>query len=870
MASRLIPSAQPPGAEPHIRTVVDGIVEAFVLIDENERVLDWNPGAEATFGWSRAEALGAQVSELLVPARLRPAHRAGLARVLADGESGLIGRRIEVVGRHRDGHELTLELTLSRADHAKRPRFAALLHDVTERKEAQRALRRLAAIVEASEDAIVSGGLDWTIETWNAGAERIFGFTAAEAIGHSALHLLQAGEPVDVSAIEAQLQAGRPVALEPRGHRKDGSRVDLALNLSPLTDEAGAVIGVAAIARDLTERNRTTARLAQAHSRFVGAFDAATIGMALVGPDGRFLEVNAALCRLLGRDAAQLRLSTFQELTHPDDLDADVDQLEALVAGEIEGYGQDKRYLLPGGGIIWAQLTVTAVRDDERKLQYVVSQVQDITARRTAQDELARYAAQLTSLTDRDGQTGLANRRAFMASLTEELHLQAAGGGACGVLLVDVGAEPEQLVESAERLEEASRSADLVAHLGGGQLAVLLTAVDALSTEEVELRVRAALGDHVRRSAHVTSRPGESSTELLERAHRLEEEPASRRGSGAPAGVERLLSFAREQLDMGIAFLTRLDGDRYVFEALSGDLTGLGVSPGDAMPLAGTHCRRMLDGSIGSTVGDLLADPETRELDATRLPGLRAYAGVPVRLRSGELYGTLCAVDRQVQPDLGPRDVRLLRFLSEMVGELVDEQAASLARRHAESSTTGVRALLGALEARDYYTGEHSKEVVALAGAVARRLGHTADVVRDIEQVALLHDIGKLGVPDAILQKQGPLDDQEWELMRQHPVIGEHIVAGIPGLAHLSPAMRAEHERWDGGGYPDGLRATAIPLASRVILACDALHAMTSDRPYRQAKPLADALQELSDNAGTQFDHEVVDALIGAMSERGQ
>jgi two-component system, cell cycle response regulator len=136
------------------------------------------------------------------------------------------------------------------------------------------------------------------------------------------------------------------------------------------------------------------------------------------------------------------------------------------------------------------------------------------------------------------------------------------------------------------------------------------------------------------------------------------------------------------------------------------------------------------------------------------------------------------------------------------------------------------------------------------------------DATRDVEQVALLHDIGKVGIPDAILQKQGPLDDQEWQLMRQHPIVGERIIAGTPGLSHLAPAMRAEHERWDGSGYPDGLAGRQIPLASRITLACDALHAMTSNRPYRSAMILERALRELRACAGSQFDPNVVEALL--------
>jgi hypothetical protein len=139
--------------------------------------------------------------------------------------------------------------------------------------------------------------------------------------------------------------------------------------------------------------------------------------------------------------------------------------------------------------------------------------------------------------------------------------------------------------------------------------------------------------------------------------------------------------------------------------------------------------------------------------------------------------------------------------------------------------------------------------------------------VAAVEQVALLHDIGKIGVPDAILQKPGPLTAAEWRVMHEHPAIGARIVASIPSLAHLAPAIRAEHERWDGRGYPDGLRGETIPLASRVILACDAFHAMTSDRPYRAKMAVTAAASELRAGAGTQFDPAVVAALLAYVDE---
>jgi HD-GYP domain-containing protein (c-di-GMP phosphodiesterase class II) len=313
---------------------------------------------------------------------------------------------------------------------------------------------------------------------------------------------------------------------------------------------------------------------------------------------------------------------------------------------------------------------------------------------------------------------------------------------------------------------------------------------------------------------------------------------------------------------MPVSFLTHLEADDYVFARFAGEHERFGIAEGDTLRLADTHCQRMLDGRIDSTVADLAAKAETRDLDVTRSLGLRAYAGVPVRLRSGEIYGTLCTVDTQPHPDLSDRHTELLHFLSELAAELIEDEAEQRAARRAEAGATGVRTLLAALEARDFYTGEHSKQVVALASAVARSLGLDENATRDVEQIALLHDIGKVGIPDAILQKQGPLDDQEWQLMRQHPIVGERIIAGTPGLSHLAPAMRAEHERWDGSGYPDGLAGEQIPLASRVTLACDALHAMTSDRPYRSAMTLQRARQELRASAGSQFDPHVIKALL--------
>jgi diguanylate cyclase (GGDEF)-like protein len=179
-----------------------------------------------------------------------------------------------------------------------------------------------------------------------------------------------------------------------------------------------------------------------------------------------------------------------------------------------------------------------------------------------------------------------------------------------------------------------------------------------------------------------------------------------------------------------------------------------------------------------------------------------------------------------------------------------------------QGSPAAVQALAAAIEERDNYTNEHSEEVVHMARGVAMILGLATEQVERIAHAALLHDVGKLAVPDEILHKRGPLTPEEWAVMAAHPVAGERILLRIPDLAAIAPVVRHEHEHWNGSGYPDRLRERKIPLGSRIILAVDAYHAMLTERPYRPALTPADAASELVKGAGKQFDPEVVDALL--------
>jgi putative nucleotidyltransferase with HDIG domain len=206
----------------------------------------------------------------------------------------------------------------------------------------------------------------------------------------------------------------------------------------------------------------------------------------------------------------------------------------------------------------------------------------------------------------------------------------------------------------------------------------------------------------------------------------------------------------------------------------------------------------------------------------------------------------------------------LLGLLSSFARERRSRVDAALELSHAYRGTA---LLLGdVVEADDAYTGSHSRDVVSLSVAVADRLGLDAAARRQTEFAALLHDVGKIRIPKEIINKAGPLDARERAVIETHTVEGEQMLEKVGGLlGNVGRIVRSCHERWDGGGYPDGLAGEEIPIAARIVCACDAFSAITTDRPYRAARSVEEAIVELRACAGTHFDPRVVEALAATL-----
>ena len=269
---------------------------------------------------------------------------------------------------------------------------------------------------------------------------------------------------------------------------------------------------------------------------------------------------------------------------------------------------------------------------------------------------------------------------------------------------------------------------------------------------------------------------------------------------------------------------------------------------------------RCLREQRGVLAHDVSAEPDYWATEVTR--EVRSELDVPV-IVGGRAWGAITLQDLHVSA-FDDEDLRLLRSVADQLAAAL--RSAALYDQLERAYLGTAEALSAALEAKDSYTAEHSRSLVQRAEAVGRKLDMSESDLRMLRYAAAFHDIGKLAVPEAILNKPGPLTLPEREVVERHTVVGEQILEPVEFLSDVLPLVRSAHERYDGSGYPDGLAGDEIPLGARIVFACDTYDAMTTDRPYRDALPHTEAIVELRRVAGTQLDPRVVEALIEVLA----
>ncbi len=541
-------------------------------------------------------------------------------------------------------------------------------------------------------------------------------------------------------------------------------------------------------------------------------------------------------------------------------------------------------------------------------LPHDVEVLQSYAAQAAIALENARLYEAQEQLASRDALTGLLNHREFHEAVARELEGCRRHGGSVAVVLLDLddfkrvndtsghAVGDRVLLEAADGLRLGCRASDHAFRIGGDEFALILPRSTARTAIPVAERAAASMEGADRTvgvSYGISEWPadGPSKDSLLvradERLYAMKRSAAA--GSRHTAEPGQGQELQRERLACASRLSSRLspllDPDRIaaatvaeLYESFQYHIAVVHRIDEDGMlrPLAGAgplvhemsgfeEWEQPLDGGVNGRVArtgepalvhDTARDPHFIGTDAPSDSGSELAVAIRV---GGEVWGVL-NVEQLHTHGFDADDVVFAGLVAAHVGAALDR--TRLASELESTFMTTLAALSDALEHKDAYTAEHAREVEQLVQRVGARLGLADADLRTARYAALLHDIGKIGIPSEILSKPSKLTDEEFEQIKQHTIIGARMLERIPFFEHVHPLVRSAHERWDGRGYPDALEASEIPLGARIICACDAFHAMTSDRPYRVAMPIAEAVEELRTHAGRQFDPDVVDALV--------
>ena len=385
--------------------VLDSVVDCIVTMDADGTVIEFNTAAEHTFGYTKAEAIGRPLAELIIPPQMRAAHNAGMASTLATGEGPLLGTLTEVTAMRSDGSEIPVELRITAVRSAKATIFTGVLRDITARKQADENRARLAAIVDSSDDAIFSSTLDGTIVTWNAGAERLHGYSASELIGRTASVMIPGDKQAELATILEGVRRGKASEpFETKRNRKDGSVIDVSVTISPMMDPAGRVTGRSTIARDITSRKHAESALNQERDRAQRYLDTAQVILLALDIGGRITMVNRYACAIFGRSERELLGRDFIETCVPPRLREDTRTKLRAVHGGPDSSIVDNPIVTNSGDERMIEWRNTLLRDADGCVVGTISSGSDVTDRNRASESLrvaeerTRYAMQASGV----------------------------------------------------------------------------------------------------------------------------------------------------------------------------------------------------------------------------------------------------------------------------------------------------------------------------------------------------------------------------------------------------------------------------------------------------------------------------------------
>jgi len=840
-----------------------------------------NPAFEALSGYAADEVLGRNCRFLQSQDRDQPGVQA-IRQAMAEQQSTTVTLR----NYRKDGTLFYNELSLSPVHDAAGTltHYLGFQNDVTAREAAHAeqgdSEERFTRVFEASPIAIVVSQLS-TGEYIDVNPEflRQSGYSREEVIGRTSADLNVWVDPLELEEIGRVLeQHSKVLNREAQFRMKSGTVADGVVSIVMVT--IGEEACMVTLVRDITQEKRAQQVLIESEERsrqtatqLQRTLDLSLDLIMLVDLEGRFVTMSTASRQILGYAPEELIGRSYFDFVHPDDRFITQQEVGGVIVGRAATRFQN-RYRHKDGHIVWLEWNAVQMPGDP--LMYCVAR--DITQRKAAEEDQAFLAAIVQTSHDAIlGVTLDSTIRAWNVG-AEELYgytaAEALGQPMTLIVPPELHAEEVEILRRAgqgERIEsfESVRIAkdghrvpvfvtvSPILDVAGQVIGVSKIAQDITLRQAAEREIQALNKDLLRQVEYVT------------RLRIVDHSIASSADLSLTLGL--ILDNVCHQLGVDVATALLINPETMNLDSAATRGFSASVLPGEAMKLgAGLAGQVALSGQPLSVpdLDNVLVVPAWREV--VHQEGLKTYYAAPLIAR-GQVVGVIEVLHRQALP-LSPVWLELLETLVGQAGIAVDNAQlfTELERKNLELRLAYDETIEGwarALDLRDKETEGHSRRVTEMAVALCRQLGTSPEQIVHVRRGALLHDIGKMGIPDAVLLKPGKLTDDEWVTMKQHPRYAVDLLSPIKFLRPALDIPEYHHEKWDGNGYPLGLRGEAIPRAARAFAVVDVYDALTSDRPYRAAWSRERALEHIQSGAGTHFDPQVVEVFVQLLQQ---
>lgn len=863
-------------SEETTRRIIDTALDAVITMDQDGRITRWNDQAESTFGWSRYEAVGQRLSRLIIPPDLRSAHERGLRHYVETDEGPILGRRIEITAQRRDASIFPVELTVHVLKNNGKVSFAAFVRDITERKRAEREMVLLSQAIKSMHESMVITDENDNILFVNQASEKTYGYESHELIGQHISVVQSTKNPP--ARLEQLVTSTRQGAWEGEliNKRKDGSEFPVHLSTSPVVDEDGKIIALIGVAQDITERKQIEENLLGAELKYRTLVEQLPI-MVYTNPAnniGSTTYVSPQIKPFLGYTQEEwLQDPEFwSKALHPEDKQRVLAAVEYINQNEAP-FNQEYRMLARDGRVIWIRDQAALLRDSEGNPLLWQGLMIDITDRKQAEEALksseTRYRLASRATNDVIWDLDMVNNHHIWNENVESLF----------------GYTPEEASADRRWWQKHIHSEDREHILH--DLKTFYEGSDTIWAAEYRFMRKDGSMAYITDRGYVERDRNGKPIRMIGAmsdisARKLAEDQIRRRVDDLKAlriidmtitastdlhfSLQTVLQQAISRLLVNAADILLLNPTTHVLE--------YSVGMGFHTKAVERSSVRIGEGYAGRAalerkIVHIYSLYESGESFGRRslLEGEKftSYYGVPL-IAKGEVKGVL-EIFHRTSLEVNQEWLDFLESVAGQAGLAIDNATLfqNLQRTNLELGMAYENTLEGwsaALDLRDKETEGHTLRVTNLTLELAAHMGLKEKDLIQIRRGALLHDIGKMGVPDRILLKPDNLTDDEWEIMRRHPGYAHEMLSRIEYLRPALGIPYCHHEKWDGSGYPRGLKGEQIPLDARIFAVVDVYDALTSDRPYRPAWTKERAVEYIKSLSGTQFDPRVVAAFV--------